>query len=73
LFFLNESALKYLNSSKGWEIGVGPSIVVVDKGLAKSMTTTTVKEDIYAFFFGQKGLMAGIGIQGAKITRINPD
>ena len=73
MFFIKESALKYLNSSKGWEIGVGPSIVVVDQGLARSLTTTTAKEDIYVFFFGQKGLMAGIGIQGAKITRINPN
>jgi lipid-binding SYLF domain-containing protein len=73
LFFLSESALEYLSSSKGWEIGVGPSIVVVDEGLARSMTTTTAKEDIYAFFFGQKGLMAGLGVQGSKITRITPD
>jgi lipid-binding SYLF domain-containing protein len=68
LLFLSESALEYLTSSKGWEIGVGPSIVVVDEGLARSMTTTTAKEDIYAFFFGQKGLMAGLGLQGSKIT-----
>lgn len=72
LFFLSESALKYLTSSKGWEIGVGPSIVVVDDGLARSMTTTTAKEDIYAFFFSQKGLMAGLGLQGSKISRITP-
>ena len=73
LFFLSESALEYLTNSKGWEIGVGPSITVVDEGLAKSMTTTTAKDDIYAFFFGQKGLMAGIGLQGSKITPITPD
>ena len=73
LFFLSESALEYLTTSKGWEIGVGPSITVVDEGLAKSMTTTTAKDDIYAFFFGQKGLMAGLGLQGSKITPISPD
>jgi lipid-binding SYLF domain-containing protein len=73
LFFLSESAMEYLNTSKGWEIGVGPSITVVDEGLAKSLTTSTAKDDIYAFFFGQKGLMAGIGLQGSKITKIDPD
>ena len=73
LFFLSESALKYLTTSKGWEIGVGPSITVVDEGLAKSLTTTTAKDDIYAFFFGQKDLMAGIGIQDSKITQITSD
>jgi lipid-binding SYLF domain-containing protein len=62
-----------LTKSKGWEIGVGPSVVVVDEGIARSLSTTTAKEDIYAFFFDQKGLMAGLGLQGSKITKITPD
>lgn len=70
LFFMSDSALAYLDSSGGLEVGVGPSVVVVDKGMAKSMTTTTAREDVYAFIFDQKGLMAGLGIQGSKITRI---
>ena len=73
LFFMNDAALEYLNKSKGWEIGVGPSIVVADEGLARSLTTSTAKDDIYAFFFSQKGLMAGMGLQGSKISRITPD
>jgi lipid-binding SYLF domain-containing protein len=72
LILMTPKALKYLKNSKGWEIGVGPSVVLVDEGVAKSLTTTTTKDDIYAFIFGQKGLMAGIGIQGSKITRIHP-
>lgn len=72
LFLMTDKALEYLKKSEGWEIGVGPSIVVVDKGTAGSMTTTTGKEDIYAFFFDQKGLMAGLGLQGSKITRFQP-
>jgi lipid-binding SYLF domain-containing protein len=70
LFFMSDSALKWLDRSDGWEIGVGPSIVVVDAGAAASMTSTTLQSDIYAFFFDQKGLMAGIGLQGTKITRL---
>jgi lipid-binding SYLF domain-containing protein len=73
LIFMSESALRYLEKSDGWEIGVGPSIVIVDAGVAKSLTTTTAKKEIYAFFFHQRGLMAGLGLQGTKITRINPD
>jgi lipid-binding SYLF domain-containing protein len=72
MFFMTNSALDYLDSSAGFEVGVGPSVVVVDAGVAKSLTTTTAKEDVYAFIFGQKGLMAGLGLQGSKITRINP-
>lgn len=72
LFFMTPSALDYLNRSGGWEIGVGPSIVVVEAGVGKTLTTTTGKADVYAFIFDQKGLMAGLGLQGTKITKINP-
>jgi lipid-binding SYLF domain-containing protein len=71
LFFLTDKALDYLKKSNGWELGTGPSIVIVDVGMARSLSTTTAKSDIYAFFFDQKGLMAGIGIQGTKVTKIN--
>jgi len=72
MFLMTDAARKYLDSSDGWEVGVGPTIVVVDEGAAKSMTTTTAKDDVYAFIFSQKGLMAGIGIQGSKITKLKP-
>ena len=72
LFFMNANALAQLDKADGFEVGVGPTVVVVDEGKAKTMTTTTAKDDIYAFIFGQKGLMAGLGVQGNKITKINP-
>ncbi len=72
LFFMTDSALDYLQKSDGWAIGSGPSVVVVDKGAAASMTSTTLSEDVYAFPFGQRGLMAGLGLEGSKITPIHP-
>jgi lipid-binding SYLF domain-containing protein len=70
LFFMNEEALSYLNVSSGFEIGVGPSVVVVDQGLARKITSTTLTQDIYGFIFNQNGLMAGLGIEGTKITKV---
>ena len=72
MFFMNDAAIGALNRAEGFEVGVGPSVVVMDEGMAKSTTTTTLDKDVYAFIFGQKGLMAGLGIQGNKITKINP-
>jgi lipid-binding SYLF domain-containing protein len=72
MFFLDNKSLQYLEDSKGWEIGTGPSVVILDEGFGKSLTTSTMKEGIYAYIFGQKGLMAGIGLQGSKITKITP-
>jgi lipid-binding SYLF domain-containing protein len=73
LFFMNAGALDYFRKSEGFEVGVGPSIVVLDKGAASALTTTTGRSDVYAVFFDQKGLMAGIGLQGTKITQIHPE
>ena len=70
MFFMNQKALDSLNSTQGFEVGVGPSVVIIDEGMAKNVTSGTLTEDIYAFVFAQKGLMAGIGIQGNKISKI---
>ncbi len=72
MFFMNPGAVTQLDKADGFEVGVGPSIVLVDEGMGKNVTTTTTKDDIYAFVFGQKGLMAGMGIQGNKIAKIQP-
>jgi lipid-binding SYLF domain-containing protein len=69
LFFMNEGALEYLESSQGFQIGVGPSVVVLDEGMARNFNSTTLTQDVYGFVFGQNGLMAGIGIEGTKITK----
>jgi lipid-binding SYLF domain-containing protein len=71
LYFMNRRALDYLNRSAGFQVGTGPSIVVINKGAAAEGDTTTVSQDVVAFPFNQKGLMAGLDIEGAKITRIH--
>jgi lipid-binding SYLF domain-containing protein len=77
LFFITDESLRVIERADsmegGWEIGVGPTVVVADQGLGKRLSTTTAREGIYAFIFGQQGLMAGLGIEGSKITRITPD
>ena len=70
LFLMNDKAISALSANEGFEVGVGPTVVLMDEGKAKTMTTTTAKDDIYAFIFGQKGLMGGLGVQGNKITRL---
>jgi lipid-binding SYLF domain-containing protein len=73
LFFMTEKGLSYLAKSYGWSVGVGPSVVVLDKSAARSFTSTSLTQDVYAVPFGAEGLMAGIGIEGSKITAISPD
>ena len=73
MFFRTDKAHAYLDSSGGWEVGTAPSVVMVDKGAAMGFSSSSLKDDIYVFFFDQKGLMAGLGLQGTKITKITPD
>ena len=70
LFFMTDEDLTYLKTSSGWSIGTGPNIVIVDAGAAKDASTLTGKSGVYAFIFDQKGLMAGLGLVGQKISRI---
>jgi lipid-binding SYLF domain-containing protein len=71
LLFMNQRAVDWVNNTRGWEIGTGPSVVIVDKGMTRSFTTSTMHSGIYAFTFDQQGLMAGLGLQGSKIRRID--
>lgn len=72
LFFMNQKSLNYLDKSDGWALGSGPSLVAWDKSVASSLSTTTLSQDVFAVPFGAQGLMAGMGLEGSKITHIAP-
>lgn len=73
LLLMTEDALDYLYSSNGWQVGTGPTVVLLDQGMAATLSNQTMRDDVYGFVFNQKGLMAGLGLEGSKITRIVPD
>jgi lipid-binding SYLF domain-containing protein len=71
VFLMTDDAVDYLDRSKGWELGAGPSITLIDQGLAKRVSSTTINTDAYAVVFGQRGLMAGVGVEGSKISLLD--
>jgi len=71
VYLMTNRAVSYIHRTHGWEIGVGPTVVIVDQGVARNLSTSTLKDDAYAFIFDQRGLMAGVSIEGTKISRIN--
>jgi lipid-binding SYLF domain-containing protein len=73
MFFMNPQAIDYLRRNRGFSVGAGPSVVAIDKGASKHLSTTTGLQDVYAVAFDQRGLMAGLTVQGSKISEINPD
>ena len=70
LFLMNDRAVSHLREHDGWALGTGPSIVVIDEGAATAANTATLREDIVAFPFNQTGLMAGVDLEGSRITSI---
>lgn len=71
VFLMNDNAVQYLEESDGWEIGVGPTVVVVNAGVAENLSSSTLQDDAYAFIFDQRGLMAGVSIEGTKVSKVN--
>ena len=50
--------------------GLFSVVVVVNEGVARNLSTSTLKDDAYAFIFDQQGLMGSLSIEGTKITPI---
>jgi lipid-binding SYLF domain-containing protein len=73
LFFMSPKALRFLDQSDGWAVGSDPSVVVIDKGAGASINSTTLSQKVIAMPFGQNGLMAGLALEGSKITTYNPN
>lgn len=72
LFFMTNGSLQYLHNSAGFSAGSLPSLVVVTKGVAADVDTTTATHDVIAFPYNEKGLMANLTLEGTKITPIHP-
>lgn len=72
LCFMDKAVLKKFRESNGWQAGVDGTVALVTIGAGGSLDTTKLKEPIVGFVFGQTGLMAGISLEGLKLTKINP-
>ncbi|MFZ6773853.1 YSC84-related protein [Undibacterium sp. SXout7W] len=70
VFLMSENVERSLREVRGWEVGIGPTVVFMNEGAAKNLSTSSLKEDAYAFIFDQQGLMASISIEGTKISKI---
>ncbi|WP_424928736.1 YSC84-related protein [Amaricoccus tamworthensis] len=71
LYFMTEGALNTLTSRKGFEIGGDANVAVVNEGVSAEISSMTIQDPIVAFVTSQKGLMAGVTIEGSKITEID--
>lgn len=70
IMFMTEKALSDFSAREGWEAGVDADVTVVEAGATGSLDTTTAQSPVIGFNFGEEGLMAGISIEGTKVTKI---
>ena len=73
MLFFDDTAMDNFLYSSGWEVGVDGAVALWTMGVAGAADTITIKDPIIGFVFGQKGLLAGVSIEGTKFTKIWPD
>ena len=70
LFFMTQESLADFRVTDGWELGVDAEFVALEDGAAIGASTTTVARPVYQVIYGQKGLIVGASLEGAKYNRI---
>ena len=68
--FMDEEALKKFQSSDGWQAGINGTVAAIDQGTEGSIDTTKMNQPIIGFVVGQRGLMVGANIEGAKFSKL---
>ena len=70
LFFTTPEALADFRQADGWEIGVDAEVAVIDGGAGFGATNNTLSRPIYQVIYGQRGLIVGASLEGAKYNRL---
>ena len=73
VLFFDDTAMDNFLYSSGWEVGVDGAVALFSRGVAGAVDSITFKDPIVGFVFGQKGLIAGVSMEGTKFTKIWPD
>lgn len=71
-FFNSAEALETFRRTLGFELGANATAVAADFGADGSITTSSLQRPVVTATWGQSGLMAGVNLEGSKITEINP-
>jgi lipid-binding SYLF domain-containing protein len=72
LLFMTDEALNKFRNSNGWTAGVDATVTLINVGANGRIDTNTVRQPVAGFVMTNGGLMGGVSLQGAKISRITP-
>lgn len=69
VFLMTTSAVQNLERGSGWQLGHGPTLMLVGRDAPRNLATAPLRYDSYGFAFNQRGLIAGVGAEGTRISR----
>lgn len=69
--FMTQDALDKFVKSDGWTAGVDATVAVAKVGANGAIDTNTVQQPVIGFAMTNAGLMAGLSLEGTKITRLD--
>jgi lipid-binding SYLF domain-containing protein len=68
--FMTREALDGFQSSQGWSAGADATVAVVTVGANGNIDTSTATNPVEAFVLTNAGLMAGVSLEGVKVSRL---
>jgi len=68
--FMTDDALNRFRNSQGWSAGGDASVAVLKIGANGEVDTSTASSQVDAFVLTNDGLMAGVSLDGTKVTRL---
>jgi lipid-binding SYLF domain-containing protein len=69
ILFMTDAARDKFMNSKDWTVGVDAGVAIV-KGAGAQYDSETLRKPVVAFVFGEKGLIADVSLEGAKVTKL---
>ena len=70
VLFMTDESLRRFQQSNGWTVGADATVAVANIGANGSIDSNTVRQPVVGFVMNNAGLMAGVSIDGAKITTL---
>jgi lipid-binding SYLF domain-containing protein len=69
ILFMTDAARDKFMNSNGWTVGADAAVAVV-KGAGGDYDSETLQKPVLAFVYGEKGLIADVSLEGAKVTKL---
>ena len=70
IFFMTQESLRHFRTIDGWEVGADAEVTFRSRGSTYGVSSNTISKPVYAIVFGQRGLIAGASLEGAKYSRL---